>query len=217
MVGVSASVDSLCPTSSTGKETNVVVRELKVEHANVAELEPYPDNPRTHSKKQIQQIAKSIERFGFTNPAFVSDDNQILAGRGRVWAAVSQGSATRSYRRDATTALMRRSCGLRYRRSSARRPSAKIPTTSGAAASKKPRQRSEGRRSKPFTKAIIHAARLPGRLASVVEATPRFLRVRRRRPTRRKGCCAWLPISAGAPLTLWPKGPTAAAPVPPQI
>ena len=40
-----------------------------------------------HSKKQIKQIARSIERFGFTNPVLVSDDGEIIAGHGRVEAA----------------------------------------------------------------------------------------------------------------------------------
>ncbi|RYZ14644.1 MAG: DNA methylase N-4, partial [Myxococcaceae bacterium] len=31
-------------------------------------LQPYPGNARTHPKKQVRQIAASIERFGFTNP-----------------------------------------------------------------------------------------------------------------------------------------------------
>src|SRR3954470_20214788 len=53
----------------------------------IATLRPYAQNPRTHSKKQIQQIAKSIERFGFTNPVLVSDDREIIAGHGRVEAA----------------------------------------------------------------------------------------------------------------------------------
>src|ERR671912_2099089 len=42
---------------------------------------------RSHSKKQIQQIARSIERFGFTNPVLISDDHEIIAGHGRVEAA----------------------------------------------------------------------------------------------------------------------------------
>lgn len=50
-------------------------------------LAPYPRNARTHSKKQIRQIANSIERFGFTNPIIVDDDNMILAGHGRAAAA----------------------------------------------------------------------------------------------------------------------------------
>jgi DNA modification methylase len=47
----------------------------------------YARNARTHSKKQIKQIAKSIERFGFVNPVLISDDGQIIAGHGRVEAA----------------------------------------------------------------------------------------------------------------------------------
>jgi len=50
-------------------------------------LKPAHRNPRTHSRKQLRQIADSIERFGFTNPVLVDDDDQILAGHGRVAAA----------------------------------------------------------------------------------------------------------------------------------
>lgn len=55
------------------------------------ELRPYPRNARTHSKKQIRQIAASIERFGFTNPVLIDGDSQILAGHGRVEAAKALG------------------------------------------------------------------------------------------------------------------------------
>ena len=47
----------------------------------------YPTNARTHSKKQIRQIADSIQKFGFTNPVLISDDDEIIAGHGRVEAA----------------------------------------------------------------------------------------------------------------------------------
>lgn len=53
----------------------------------LGELRPYARNARTHSKKQVKQIAASIERFGFTNPVLVSDDGEIIAGHGRVEAA----------------------------------------------------------------------------------------------------------------------------------
>ncbi len=53
----------------------------------VDSLKPYSRNARTHSKQQIRQIAKSIERFGFTNPVLVTDDGDIIAGHGRVEAA----------------------------------------------------------------------------------------------------------------------------------
>lgn len=53
----------------------------------ITSLRPYPRNARTHSKKQIRQIAASMERFGFTNPVLISDDGEIIAGHGRVEAA----------------------------------------------------------------------------------------------------------------------------------
>jgi len=45
---------------------------------DIAALRPYAGNARTHSKKQIKQIAASIERFGFTNPVLVSDDGDYI-------------------------------------------------------------------------------------------------------------------------------------------
>ncbi len=54
---------------------------------NITSLKPYAGNARTHSKKQVRQIAASIERFGFTNPVLISDAGEILAGHGRVEAA----------------------------------------------------------------------------------------------------------------------------------
>lgn len=58
-----------------------------IEYQLVAGLKPYAKNARTHSKKQIQQIADSITRFGFTNPVLIDGDGMILAGHGRVEAA----------------------------------------------------------------------------------------------------------------------------------
>ena len=58
-----------------------------IELIPVTSLRPYDRNARTHSKKQVRQIASSIERFGFTNPVLISDDGQIIAGHGQVEAA----------------------------------------------------------------------------------------------------------------------------------
>jgi DNA modification methylase len=63
-------------------------------YRDVAKLKPYEGNARTHSRKQVKQIAASIERFGFTNPVLVSDDGQIIAGHGRVQAAKLLGRKT---------------------------------------------------------------------------------------------------------------------------
>jgi DNA modification methylase len=48
-------------------------------------------NARTHSPKQVAQIAASIRRFGFTNPILVDEDNRIIAGHGRLLAAKELG------------------------------------------------------------------------------------------------------------------------------
>ena len=56
-------------------------------------LHPWKRNARTHSKKQVRQIAASIERFGFTNPVLIDGSNAILAGHGRVEAAKLLGLA----------------------------------------------------------------------------------------------------------------------------
>ena len=61
--------------------------------ALAAELRPYPGNPRTHSRKQVRQIADSIQRFGFTNPILISECGEIIAGHGRVQAAKLLGMA----------------------------------------------------------------------------------------------------------------------------
>jgi DNA modification methylase len=60
---------------------------MLVETVPVSKLRPYTKNPRAHSKRQIWQIANSIKRFGFTNPILISDDDEIIAGHGRVKAA----------------------------------------------------------------------------------------------------------------------------------
>lgn len=60
---------------------------LNVTYQCVSALKPYPGNARTHSNKQIRQIAKSIKQFGFTTPVLIDDFDQIIAGHGRVRAA----------------------------------------------------------------------------------------------------------------------------------
>ena len=57
-------------------------------------LRPWAGNARTHSKKQLRQIADSIRTFGFTNPVLIDEENTILAGHGRVAAARLLGLAT---------------------------------------------------------------------------------------------------------------------------
>ena len=41
------------------------MNKLEINYVSTDSLRPYAGNARTHSKKQIRQIADSIERFGF--------------------------------------------------------------------------------------------------------------------------------------------------------
>lgn len=68
-------------------KTNTLIHDLRVELRPIAELKHFANNARTHSKKQIRQIAESIKTFGFVNPVIVVEDDQIIAGHGRVEAA----------------------------------------------------------------------------------------------------------------------------------
>lgn len=62
-----------------------------IETVSLASLKPANRNARTHSKKQINQIAASMKRFGFTNPILIDGDNIIVAGHGRYAAANALG------------------------------------------------------------------------------------------------------------------------------
>jgi ParB-like chromosome segregation protein Spo0J len=70
------------------------VSDLKIEHRPPGELKPYAGNARTHSAKQIAQIAASIKAFGFNSPILIDREGGIVAGHGRVAAAKQLGTAT---------------------------------------------------------------------------------------------------------------------------
>ena len=59
----------------------------KIELRAVTDFKPNPRNARTHSDRQIAQIAASINHFGFINPVIVDATGMILCGHGRVEAA----------------------------------------------------------------------------------------------------------------------------------
>lgn len=60
---------------------------LSIEYKSTGELIPYVNNSRTHSEQQVQQVAASIQEFGFTNPILIDDESGIIAGHGRLQAA----------------------------------------------------------------------------------------------------------------------------------
>ena len=65
----------------------------KVEMWAVENLVPYVRNARQHPPEQIDQIAASMERFGFTIPMLVAEDGTVIAGHGRLMAALQLGLA----------------------------------------------------------------------------------------------------------------------------
>jgi len=61
---------------------------LSVEYKNTYALKLYPNNARTHSEHQVEQIVASINEFGFTNPILIDEQDEIIAGHGRLMAAL---------------------------------------------------------------------------------------------------------------------------------
>lgn len=68
-------------------------RKLSIVYRPVSGLRPDPKNARTHSKRQVNQIADSITEFGFANPILIDPDANIIAGHGRLQAARQLGLA----------------------------------------------------------------------------------------------------------------------------
>jgi len=64
------------------------VEKSKIVVRKVEDLLPYARNSRAHSDSQINQIAASIKEFGFTNPVLIKENGEIIAGHGRVLAAM---------------------------------------------------------------------------------------------------------------------------------
>lgn len=63
----------------------------KVEMRSVSELVPYANNSRTHSPQQVDQIAASINEWGWTTPVLVDEKGMLIAGHGRIMAAQKLG------------------------------------------------------------------------------------------------------------------------------
>ncbi len=60
---------------------------MVVSYLPVGQLKPDPRNARLHSKKQVRQIARSIESFGFNVPVLIDSAFGVIAGHGRLLAA----------------------------------------------------------------------------------------------------------------------------------
>jgi len=65
---------------------NATLEDLRLEFVHLDDLQPHPDNPRKHPHKQIRQIAKSIEEFGFRTPVLIDGQSRLICGHGHVEA-----------------------------------------------------------------------------------------------------------------------------------
>ena len=63
----------------------------KLEIVSVAEIKPDEHNARKHSDEQIMELRRSLREFGFVNPLLIDKDKKIIAGHGRLTAAIAEG------------------------------------------------------------------------------------------------------------------------------
>ena len=66
---------------------------LAIVKTSINHLKPYANNARTHSQRQIEDIARSIKNFGFNNPILIDGAGIVIAGHGRLEAAKVLGLA----------------------------------------------------------------------------------------------------------------------------
>jgi DNA modification methylase len=70
---------------------NHSAQRIEVTYRSIRELRLDPKNPRTHTPRQIRQIARSIDEFGFNVPVLVDGTLKVIAGHGRVMACQQLG------------------------------------------------------------------------------------------------------------------------------
>jgi 16S rRNA G966 N2-methylase RsmD len=66
---------------------DAAAHKLSIVYRSISELKPDPKNPRSHSQKQVQQVADSIGQFGFVAPILADADGNVIAGHCRLLAA----------------------------------------------------------------------------------------------------------------------------------
>jgi len=64
---------------------------MKVNQIKIQDIKPYGNNAKKHSKKQIEQVANSIKRFGFVQPLVVDKNNELIIGHCRLEASKKLG------------------------------------------------------------------------------------------------------------------------------
>jgi ParB-like chromosome segregation protein Spo0J len=66
-------------------------KRLTFTYRRATDLRPDGRNPRRHPTAQIRRIAKSMQTFGFLMPILINQDGRVVAGHGRLQAALNLG------------------------------------------------------------------------------------------------------------------------------
>lgn len=64
---------------------------IPVELWEIDRIQPYEKNAKVHSDEQVEAVAKSITKFGWTQPIVVDKDGVVIVGHGRRLAAIKLG------------------------------------------------------------------------------------------------------------------------------
>jgi DNA modification methylase len=79
------------PQSNATRLAKPETRRITVVDRKISELKLDQRNPRVHRRKQIQQIARSIEAFDFNVPVLIDANGNVIAGHGRIHALLMLG------------------------------------------------------------------------------------------------------------------------------
>ena len=69
-------------------KVEVKMTNLQIQIIKLADIRAYKNNPKLHNKAHVAKIRESIREFGFINPVLLDENLEIIAGHGRVAAAV---------------------------------------------------------------------------------------------------------------------------------
>ncbi|MFY9592139.1 MAG: ParB N-terminal domain-containing protein, partial [Bacteroidales bacterium] len=64
---------------------------MKINQIKIQDIKPYEKNAKKHTRKQIDQVANSIKRFGFVQPLVIDKNNELIIGHCRLEASKKLG------------------------------------------------------------------------------------------------------------------------------
>ena len=78
---------------------DLVFAPSQIETWLIVRLRPYARNAKIHGTDQVAKVAASMAKFGWAVPCMVADNGELIAGHGRVLAALSKVKTTSRNRR----------------------------------------------------------------------------------------------------------------------